>query len=174
MQGLLFGEQVEEGRGGRGPQLRVGRSIAVSGALGHEPEEVLHGLGADHVPAETEDSRHGLHEPLVVGREPLGHLADAPNHVLPDGVVPGLLQKGNHLVHHDFHVVPCGHLLQQLEGLLPQGRVGVFQAVDHGHLVLLRVLAVHANDVPEGVDGGVPEVVVWLPQEVRHDVGRGR
>jgi hypothetical protein len=52
-----------------------------------------------------------------------------------------------------------GHLAQQAEGLALEGLVGVLQAVDDGHLVLLRKLRVDAHHRPQRVHADVLQVV---------------
>ncbi len=67
-----------------------------------------------------------------------------------------------------LHVAGLGHLVEQLEGLLLEGVIGVFEAVDDSQLVFHSVLGIYAHYARQRVNAHISQVVAGGFEEAGH------
>ena len=67
---------------------------------------------------------------------------------------------GDERVDDEDNVGRVGHGKEEVESLTLERLIGIFEALDHNHLVVQRVLLVDLHDPSQGLDAEVLEVVV--------------
>ena len=58
-----------------------------------------------------------------------------------------------------LHIVGLCHLVQQVQGLVLQGFIRVFQTIDDCHLVIGCILSIDAHNARQSINANVFEVV---------------